>query len=285
VLSGLDLDGSRLVWRDGASIEYLDLAGGDVVLLGPGPGMGLTWQPALSDRYAVWFEAERRRGVAARLIAYDTKIGRRRTLGEVGSVRSAPALSGDLAVWCSALRPGQSRILGASVVAPGPLIPIADGEGAPVVSGGLVVWARSRSGPFVAAEVAGGAPWPVAASPTSGALTGMALSGRTLVWGQTAGEGGLGFVAAVDVDGGGRQTVASGVAGLAGPSYDGTTVVWADNAAAGARVMARRPGAGDAFVVAAVNGVVPDVAVSGDLAAWIEQTRGVWSIIVQKLPR
>ncbi len=57
-----------------------------------------------------------------------------------------------------------------------------------------------------------------------GRLTGLALSGRTLVWGQQGKESGSGVVAAIDVDGGGQQTLASGITGLAGPSYDGETV-------------------------------------------------------------
>ena len=105
-LSGLGLNGSRLIWQDGASIEYLDTADGDLILLGPGAGMRVTWDPAVSDRYAVWFEAERQASLAARLVVYDTVTGRRWTNGEVGSVHSYPSLSGSLAVWCSALTAG-----------------------------------------------------------------------------------------------------------------------------------------------------------------------------------
>ena len=128
----------------------MDTTDGDLVLLGPGAGMHVTWDPAVSDRYAVWFEAERQVSVAARLVVYDTVTGRRWTDGEVGSVRSYPALSGSLAVWCSAVTLGQPGILGSYVAGGEQLIPIADGDGAPVVSGGLVVWAQSWTGPFVA---------------------------------------------------------------------------------------------------------------------------------------
>jgi hypothetical protein len=285
-LSGLGLDGSRLIWQDGASIEYMDAADGHLILLGPGAGMRVTWDPTISDRYAVWFEAERQVSIAARLVAYDTVTGRRWTAGEVGSVRSYPALSGSLAVWCSAVKLGQPAILGAYVAGGEEFIPIADGDGAPVVSGGLVVWAQSWTGPFMAREVPGGSTWPVSASLTGGRLTGLALSGRTLVWGQKSDVRGSGVVATADVDGGGRQTIASGITGLAGPSYDGRTVVWGETAPSGSRVMARRPGSGDAFVVAEVTGAVTEVAVSGDTAAWIQHGDGSpYAIVLKKLPR
>jgi hypothetical protein len=285
-LSGLGLSGRRLIWQDGASIEYLDLDEGTVRLLGPGAGMRATWDPAISTRYAVWFEAERPASVAAQAVAYDTVSGRRWTLGTVGSVRSFPALSGDLAVWCSAVRLGRPQILGARIGGTW-AIPIADGDGAPVVSGGLVVWASSWTGPFVAKDITSGVSWPVAASLTSGKLTGMALGGSTLVWGQAGTQIGSGVVAAVDVDGGGgQQTIASGVTGLAGPSYDGKTVVWAESSASGSRVMARLPNSGAAVVVARVDGAVTEVAVSDGTAAWIEKDAGSsYSIVVRRLPR
>jgi hypothetical protein len=56
--------------------------------------------------------------------------------------------------------------------------------------------------------------------------------------------------------------------------------------AEGGRVMARRPGAGDAFVVAETDGHVTEVAVSGERVAWIEQAGApVWRIVVTRLPR
>jgi hypothetical protein len=284
-LGGLGLDGPRLLWRDGASIEYMDTADGHLILLGPGAGMRVTWDPAVSDRYAVWFEAERQMSIAARLVVYDTVTGRRWTGGEVGSVRSFPALSGSLAVWCSAVRLGQPGIQGSFVAGGEPLFTIADDDGAPVVSGGLVVWARSWTGPFLARELPGGSTRPVAASLTGDKLTGLALSGRTLAWGQEGDARGSGVVATVDVGGGRQLTVASGVTGLAGPSYDGKTVVWGETTASGARVMARRPGSGAAFVVAAVDAAVTEVAVSGDTVAWIQHTGGSYAIVLTRLPR
>ena len=284
-LTGVALDGTRLLWQDGASIEYLDTRKAKILLLGPGAGMRTTWEPAVSDRFAVWFEAERQVSLAARMVVYDTVSGRRRTLGDVGSVRSFPALSGDLAVWCSAVRLGHPRILGARVGGGGQLIPMADGDGAPVVSGGLVAWAAGWTGPFYAEEVASGTRWPVTASLTDGRLTGLALSGRTLVWGQESKESGSGVVAAVDVDGGSQQTVASGIKGLVGPSFDGSTVVWAEKTTHGTRVMARRLG-GPAVEVSRWPGAITGVAVSGASVAWIERDQGVWyTIEVRSLPR
>jgi hypothetical protein len=296
-LSGLGLDGSRLIWQDGASIEYMDTSDGDLILLGPGAGMSATWDPAVSDRYAVWFEAERQVSVAARLVVYDTVTGRRWTNGDVGSVRSYPALSGSLAVWCSAVTLGAPAILGSYVAGGEQLIPIADGNGAPVVSGSLVVWAQSWNGPFVASDVPGGSRWPVSTSMTGGKLTGLALSGRTLVWGQGSDASGSGVVAAVDVDGGAQQTVASGISGLVGPAYDGRTIVWAERVGdaptatdsahpyGGFRVMGRRLGDSGPFLVAEVADPVTEVAVSGDTVAWIQTAADSSVIVLKGVPR
>jgi hypothetical protein len=292
-LSGLGLNGRRLIWQDGASIEFLDLDKEKVLLLGPGPGMHTTWDPALGERYAVWFEAERQASLVAQAIAYDIESGRRWTLGDIGSVRSYPAISGDVAVWCSALQIGVPTISGVRVGS-GDSFRVADGNGAPVVSGGLVVWAADWTGPFVAAEIASGATWSVAASLTSGRLTGIALSGRTLVWGQATEEDRSGVVAACDVDAGETVTLASGVSGLAGPSYDGSTVVWAERVGdapqvpsyTGYRVMGRRPGGGPAFLIAQVANPVSEVAVSGEVVAWISSwSGGDFQIETARLPR
>ena len=295
--SGLGLNGRHLIWQDGASIEFLDLDEGKVLLLGPGPGMHTTWDPALGERYAVWFEAERQASLAAQVVAYDIQSGRRWTLGDVGSVRSYPAISDDVAVWCSAPQMGAPAISGVRVGS-AESFRVADGNGAPVVSGGLVVWAADWTGPFAAAEIASGTTWPVAARLTSGRLTGIALSGRTLVWGQATEEDRSGVVAACDVDAGESVTLASGLSGLAGPSYDGRTVVWAErvgdspqapqssNPYAGFRVMGRRLGGGFAFLIAEVANPVSEVAVSGEVVAWISSWSGDdFQIQTARLPR
>ena len=192
--------------------------------------MRTTWDPAVSDRYAVWFEAERQASIAARLVVYDTVTGRRWTDGDVGSVRSYPALSGSLAVWCSAVSWGSRASWAPGSPGGGQFIPIADGDGAPVVSGNLVVWARSWTGPFVAA------------SSRAVRLAGLRLADRRRAHRPRAlrpharvGAAGqrerLRRGRRRDVDGGGRQMLASGVTGLAGPSYDGKTVAWSETTA------------------------------------------------------
>jgi hypothetical protein len=282
--SGLALSGDRLLWQNGASIEYLDLASGDLRLLGPGPGMRTTWDPAVGERYAVWFEAEREASLAVQAVAYDTESGRRWTLAEVGSVRSYPAISGDVAVWCSAPTIGAPAINGARIGS-GEAFEVAQGDGAPVVSGSLVVWATGWLGPFVAGDLVTGTTWPVSASLTGAKLTAIALSGRTLVWGQGEAAG-SGVVAAVDVDGGPTTTLASGISGLAGPSYDGRTTVWAEQTGSGVRVMGRRLGEAEAFFIAEADGPVTEVAVSGARVAWIQKTDGsTHAVVVTRLPR
>ena len=69
----------------------------------------------MGERYAIWFEAERQASLATQAIAYDTETGRRWTLGDVGSVHSYPAISGDLAVWCSAKAIGRPAIHGVRI--------------------------------------------------------------------------------------------------------------------------------------------------------------------------
>jgi hypothetical protein len=284
-LSGLGLHGEHLIWQHGASVEYMDLGSSKVLLLGPGPGMRTTWDPAIGERYAVWFEAERPESVAAQAVAYDTQTGRRWNLGDIGSVNSYPAISRDLTVWSSSMDIGEPAVWGARIHGEWGF-QIAPGYGAPVVSGGLVVWAKGWTGPFVAEEVANGASWPVAAAIGDGRLTGLALSGRELVWGQSGDSDSTGVVALADVGSGATTALAIGITGLAGPSYDGRTAVWGEKAADGGRVMARRPGAGDAFVVSETDGSVVEVAVSGDRAAWVERAGGgVWRIVVARLPR
>ena len=294
-VSGLGLSGPRLLWQNGPSIEYADLDEGWIRLLGPGAGMSATWDPAIGERYAIWFEAERPQSLAARAVAYDTQSGRRWTVAEIGSVYSYPSLSGDIAVWCSARRIASPSVNGVRIGS-GETFEVAAGYGAPVVSGGLVVWATSEAGPFVARELSGGESWPVVVNLSRGPLSAIALAGRTLVWGQASETGGSGVVAAADVDGGDTRRLAAGIAGLAGPAFDGTTVVWAEEdgvAAGGAspvatksyRVMGRRLGGGPAFLVAEVEGSVTEVAVSGSTVAWIASSRGTQVIETTELPR
>jgi hypothetical protein len=205
-------------------------------------------------------------------------------------VYSCPSLSGDIAVWCSARTIAAPAVAGVRIGSKKTL-EVAAGYGAPVVSGGLVVWATSDTGPFAARGLSGGEPGPVAVGLSRGRLTAIALAGRTLVWGQTTGAGSAGVIATADVDGGDTRTVAAGVAGLAGSAFDGTTVLWAERdggaspASAQYRVMGRRLGGGTALVVARVQGSVSEVAVSGHTAAWITSSRGIPIIETKELPR
>ncbi len=281
--SGLGLSGPRLIWQDGAAIEYVQLGEGAIRLLGPAPGMHATWDPAIGERYAIWFEAERQGSLAVEAVAYDTQTGRRWSVADAGSVRSYPAISGDVAVWCSARQIGVPSINGVRVGS-GKSFEVAPGNGAPVVAGGLVVWAPSWTGPFVAREIGSGATWPVPGGTSGGRLTGIALAGRTLVWGHGS-EPGKGVVATADVDGGGTTTLAAGLSGLAGPAYDGRTVVWAEKSATGSRVMGRRLGGGAAFLIARADGDVKEVAVSGDAVAWISSSGGAYTIVTGGLPQ
>jgi hypothetical protein len=284
-LTGLGLSGGHLIWQDGASIEYMDLDRGKVLLLGPGPEMRTTWDPAISDTYAIWFEAERSESVAAQAVVYDISRGRRWVRAEIGSVNSYPAVSGDRAVWSSAVDLGEPAVWGVQIGGDEPPYQIAPGYGAPVVSGNLVVWARSWTGPFTAKEIETGVTWRAADGLTNGKLTGLALFGRTLVWGQSGAEDGSGVVAACDVDGGRTRAVAEHVTGLSGPAYDGRAVVWGEKAAGGSRLMARRLDDGDAFVVATTAGTVTEVAVSDHLVAWIQHDASGYAIVVRELPR
>ena len=291
--AGLTLNGTRLLWQNGSAIQYLDLSSGRIRLLGPGPGMRATWAPAVGERYAIWFEAERTGSLAAQAIAYDTGSGRRWTIAEVGSVYSYPAISGDTAVWCTATALAAPRIAGVRIASE-TLFSVADGSGTPVVSDGLVVWAQGTSGPFTARELTGGPAWSVAPSVSGGRLTGFALSARTLVVGEDTSAGSL--VVAVQVDDGRTSVIASGVNGLVGPAFDGETVVWAERvggaAQAGAsptpfggyRLMGRRLGGGSAFVIAVTADSVSEVAVSGHVAAWIASDGGTASIETTEVP-
>ncbi len=154
-----------------------------------------------------------------------------------------------------------------------------------------MVWGRGTTGPFTAQELSSGRTRPVAAGGLGGELTAYALAGRDLAWGQVNGSGGR--VAVVDVDSGKTRVVASAVPGLVGPAFDGATVVWAQaavgsptgGAAVAAVVMGRRLDGGAAFEVAAVEGGVTEVAVSGGTVAWLTTVGGAPRVETRELPR
>jgi hypothetical protein len=167
----------------------------------------------------------------------------------------------------------------------GDTLEVAAGYGAPVVSRGLVVWATGAAGPFTARELGSGTSWPIVVSLSRDPLTAIALTGRTLVWGQGSATGGSGVVATTDVDGGETRTLATGLTGLAGPSFDGATVVWAEAAADRSQVMGRHPDGGPEFLIAEVDGTVKEVAVSGGTVAWIASLGGIDTITTGELPQ
>jgi predicted small integral membrane protein len=268
----------------------IDLDSGRIRWLGPGAEARATWPPALGGRYAVWFETADPGRRGAEVIAYDTERGRRWPVARLGDVYSLAAVSGDVAVWCTADPDGEPRVAGLRIASEEPL-ELAPEYGVPVVSGDLVVWGRGTTGPFTARELSTGRTRPVAAGGLGGELTAYALAGRDLAWGQLEGSGGR--VAVVDVDTGATRVLASGVPGLVGPAFDGTTVVWvqaasgssAGVAAGTSAVMGRRLDGGATFEVATVEGRVTEVAVSGGTVAWLATVRGAPRVETKELPR
>ena len=156
------------------------------------------------------------------------------------------------------------------------VIPIADGDGAPVVSGGLVVWAQSWTGPFVATR-----------DPGRGQLAGLRLADQRQAHGPRALRP--------------HARVGAGGATRAAPAW-WSAVRRRRRRPADRRLRHHRPGRpflrrqdrrvgrddgrrqprdgarvrapATPFVVAAVDGAVTEVAVSGDTVAWIQHAAG-----------
>jgi len=282
--SGLALCGERLIWQNGPSIELLDLAAGKLRLLGPGPGMRATWAPAIGERYAVWFEAVSGKASTADVIAYDSVVGRRWKVAEIGEVYSLPSLSGTTAVWCSA-NGSATAVSGVDIVT-GERLAIADGYGSPHISQELVVWSAHDAWPLTARDLTSNRTWSVVPAAAGGRFAQIVLAQRVLAWGQPAVGGSATSVMKAGVGGGTTQVVAAAVAGLEGPAFDGTTVAWAQDGPAGAGgvVMARR-GESPAFVVATRSTPILEVVVSGSTVAWLTQQGDVSVIETGELPR
>jgi len=271
--SGLALHGQRIAWQDGPSILLLDLRSGRAKLLGPGEMARATWQPAVSERYVVWFEAARAGTSSAEAWTYDVATRRRRQIATLDDVLSLPSASGTRAVWCTA-RDGESRIVGVDLTRDQDLV-VASEYGQPVIDGALVAWARTAGGgvsAFALADVTQDRTWTVIPSGLGGAgdLTGFDLSGRTLVWGQEDAQSGSGRIVAQNVDTGAASIVAEGTRSATAPSIDGDTVAWAEQVADNAyRVMGRRLSGGSSFQIARVDGKVVTALVSGGAVAWL----------------
>ena len=199
--------------------------------------------------------------LAAQAIAYDIADGtaldgRRRRLR---AARTPPSP----ATWpCGARRQGvgaAGHLRGAHRSGEEPC-QVAPGYGAPVVSGRLVVWAQSWTGSLRREGARrADASWPVVGRPLRRRADGLALAGRTLVWGQVDPASGSRRRGRRDrVDGGGHDD-ARRRADRASPAPPTTagTVVWGESRPRPAsRVMGRRLGGGPAFVVADVDGAV-----------------------------
>jgi hypothetical protein len=272
---GLALSGERIAWQDGPSILLLDLRSGKVKLLGPGAEARATWQPAVSDRYAVWFESAQAGAASADAWTYDVATRRRRQVAAVNEVLSLPSVSGTTTVWCTT-QDAKLQIVGVDLTND-KSFDVAAEYGQPVIDGALAAWARSTGGgasTFVLADVTQGRSWTVVPSGMGGAahLTGFDLSGRTLVWGQRDAQTGVGRIVAQNIDSGASSAVAETATATTAPSIDAGTVVWAEQtpgAAVAYRVMGRRLGGGPAFQIARVAGRVQSALVSGDTVVWL----------------
>src|SRR5665647_793258 len=240
----------------------------------PGFSAPATWQPAVSERYVVWFEGAGEGASSADAWTYDVATRRRRQIATLDDVLSFPSVSAARTVWCAA-RDAESRIVGVDLTNDKGLV-VASEYGRPVIDGALVAWARSSGGgpsSFVLADVTQGRSWTVIPSGLGGAagLTGFDLSGRTLVWGQQDAQTAVGRIVAQNVDTGAASIVAEGARMATAPSIDGDTVVWAEQTpdAAAYRVMGRRLRGGPSFQIARVDGQVQSALVSGGIVAWL----------------
>ena len=295
-LGGLALGGDDLVWGCGPSIVLMDLRSGRLKLLGPGPAARATWDPAASERYVVWFEAEGTNGGEASAWAYDSATRRRRQIATLGDVLSLPSASGNRAAWCTTTKDGAPGIVAVDVSS-GEQSPVAPEYGVPVIDGDLVTWPTS-TGPtgmpaaWALVDLAQDRRWSLvpAAALSNADFLGYDLSGRTLVWGETYPASGRGRVVAQNVDDGASSIVAEltgGASLAAAPSIDGDLVVWAETpaGASGSRVLGRRLGGGRSFVMKDVDAAVLSVVVSGDTVAWLAQRAQTTFIETAQAPR
>ncbi|MCX6372923.1 MAG: hypothetical protein NTX16_07540 [Actinobacteria bacterium] len=295
-LGALALGGDSLVWANGPLIVRMDLRSGRLKLLGPGPLARSTWDPAVSQRYVVWFEAGAASAGEASAWVYDSATRRRRQLATLGDVLSLPSASGRRAAWCTTLSDGAPGIVAVDIPT-GEQTSVAPEYGIPVIDGDLVTWpTRTGSAGMPAAwalvDVSGGRRWSIvpAATLPNARLLGYDLSGRTLVWAETDPASGRGRVVAENVDDGAADVVAEvndGSSLTAAPSIDGDLVVWAEEraAATGSRVMGRRLGGGPSFIVRDVAGRVLSTAAGGNTVAWLMQRGQTSTIETAQAPR
>jgi len=294
--SGMALGGDTLVWASDPSIVLMDLRSGRLKLLGPGPLVQATWDPAVSQRYVVWFEAAATSAGEGSAWVYDSATRRRRQLATLGGVLSLPSASGSRAAWCTTTLGGGPGIVAVDIPT-GEQFSVAPEYGEPVIDGDLVTWPK-RTGPtgmpaaWALVDLARDRRWSIvpAATLRNAHFLGCDLSGRTLVWGETDPASGRSRVVAQNVDDGVGSVVAEmsgGAALISAPSIDGDLVVWAETlaAATGTRIMGRRLGGGPSFIVREVGDGVLSTAVGGDTVAWLAQHGQTSSIETAKVPR
>jgi hypothetical protein len=278
--SGLELAGAGLIWQDGRFIVLMDLESGRLRTIGPGPENRATWRPALSARYAVWFEGPggSRTGDA---YAYELSSGRRLLVAEGVDVVSYPSVSGATAVWTEAVgalpstgeAPDSAR-LSVLDLSSGDLRALPADAGEPVVDEGLVAYRRwpseGRGDELVALDLETGARVALAlAGPGSGlGVEGWDVSGRRVAWQWKDWASSTARIIVRDVDSSAVTTVAAG-AGLVGPALDGDLVVWAETSGDGARIMGRRLGEASGFEIATTSVTVERIAASGSVVAWM----------------
>jgi len=295
-LGAMVLGGKDLVWASGPSIVFMDVRSGRLKLLGPGPTARATWDPAVSQRYVVWFEAAATSGNEASAWVYDSATRRRRRLATLGAVLSLPSASGSRATWCTTTAAGGPGIVTLDILT-GKQSSVATEYGAPVIDGDLVTWPTQTGSTGMPAawalvDLAQDRRWSMVPGATldHADFLGYDLSGRTLVWGETDPASGRGRVVAQNVDDGVSTVVAEMTdrSTLAtAPSIDGGLVVWAETlaGAAGSRIKGRRLGGGPSFVVRNVDGLTLSTAADGDMVAWLAQRGQTTFIETTRAPR
>jgi hypothetical protein len=274
-LGSAGLGGERLAWEAGPFTVLTDLRSGRSRLLGAADIAGGASPPSVSDRFVVWLQAPAYGASGAAVWVYDVARGRRTRLEGIHGISQSPAVSGTTAVWETFARGGAQQIDGVDLVT-GRRFSLGPSGGASqlVISGSLVAWVAPRPGPpappvITVVDLADGHRWHVAPYPLSQGsdVLGIALAGRTLVWGRSTPADDE--ILTYDLDTAAVRMIAQGV-GHSPLAADGDLVVWAQPSPAGdTRVVGLRLSGGQPFTMATVSGgMVRDVYVSGKTVAW-----------------